>query len=643
VKSTSLRFHSITVLSITLFVAYSWLVFHLHDAQPDDSQVTRFSAAEFAPGSESEWTAVELAHNWRQFDLAIAEGWYRFNFELQTLPVTLTALYIPKLSQNLAVFINGVEVGNGGSFETPISRNWPRPLLFPVAPEFFVEGRNEIVIWLVSEPAGRGMLGDIFLGDRDVLGQAYDNRHLLKVTLPAALVVVLVILACLLTSITYRNRRDSQYAWLGASMIGLMGHSLPMLMTRIPVPSFYWEWFQHCCIGFTVLFVLIFANRFVGIDKDRRETIAFFTLFLLAILSLSIGFTEHQALYYAWGGTVWGGLSVLLGTIPAYTLTKVMIKDKDPQKVMMLASGCMMIFFGAQDELFVAGLISGEDGYLVHYASPVVAIVFTAILFSRFVRASLDAEKLNKELETRVQQKSDELAQTYQRIQAMEREQLLAQERERFNRDLHDGLGGYLAGALAMAERLSGDRSSLVSTLQDATDEMRLMIDTAEASGADLGMIVGTMRPKLERHLNCAGFELHWTVLDTHHVNELGPSAAMQLVRIAQEVVCNAVKHSGGSLMRIRLANNDCDNRVALSFSDNGTCHRLSRERGNGMRNIQARANQLNALITCEPKGELGGLTVSLLLPSMSSSLQPMTSAPVQGKCSSGVKKSHLV
>lgn len=604
-----------TVLSIALFIGYSWLVFYLHDVQPNETLVTRFSEAEFTPGSNSEWTPVELTHDWRQNSLTVADGWYRLKFELGTLPVASTALYIPKLSQNLAVYLNGVEVGNGGSFETPITRNWPRPLIFPVAPEFFVEGRNEIIIWLVSEPSGRGVLGEIYMGDRDVLNRAYNKRNLLKITLPAAFAVVQVILAFLLASITYRNRKDSQYAWLGAAMLGLTGHSLPMLMPRIPVPSFYWEWFQHCSIGFTLLFVVIFANRFVGVTKDVRETIAFFIVALLALTSLLMGLTGYESTYYAWAGAVWGALSVLLATLPTYSLTKVMIRDKDPQNAMMLGSGCMMLFFGAQDELFVAGLTSSENGYLVHYASPVVAIIFTAILFSRFVRTSLAAEKLNVELEMRVQQKSMELEDTHQRLRAMEREQLLAQERERFNRDLHDGLGGYLAGALALAERASGKQSSLVSTLQDATDEMRLMIDSAEASGADLGMIVGTMRPKLERQLNSAGFKLLWTVLDTHHVNELGPSAAMQLVRIAQELVCNAVKHSGGSLMRIRLANSECGNRVALCFSDNGTCQHLFRERGNGMRNIGIRADLLDAQITFEPCGELGGLTVCVLLP----------------------------
>lgn len=622
-KPVTLRFSGLTVLYLALYISYAWLVFYFHGRMPDDTQVTRFTAAEFAPESDSEWKPVTLTHDWRQKNLDITEGWYRFRFELTTLPVTLTSLYIPQLSQNLAVFLNGVEVGNGGSFETPITRNWPRPLIFALAPEFFVQGSNEIVVWLVSEPAGRGVLGDIYLGDRDILTTAYKQRNILKVTWPTASAVVLVIFAILLSSITFRNREDTQYAWLAASMIAMTGHSLPMLMTRIPVPSFYWEWWQHVCIGFSLVCILIFANRFMGVKRDKRETLAWMAVSLLAVVSLLFGLTGNQAIYYPWAGATWGGLSVLLGTFPVYSLTKVMLKDKDPQKIMMLGAGCMMFYFGALDEMFVAGLTSRENGYLVHFASPVVAFVFTAILFSRFVSASQEAAKLNRELESRVRQKTQELELTYNRLKAMEREQLLAQERERFNRDLHDGLGGYLAGALAMAERTSGSESSLVTTLQDATDEMRLMIDSAEASGADLGMIVGTLRPKLERQLNSAGFTLQWEVLDTRRVKELGPSAAMQMVRIAQELVCNAIKHSGGSVVQIRLADS-ADGGVALSFSDNGTCQRLSRAQGNGMRNLHTRAAKLEAQLLLDPYGELGGLTATLLLPAAGEPVSPL-------------------
>lgn len=618
------RFYGLAALSIAVVIGYSWLVYYVHDLHPDEAGITTFSTAEFTTGSSAKWEPVELTHDWLKNDLIISEGWYRLRFELDMLPVTLTALYIPKLSQNLAVYLNGVEVGNGGSFETSIARNWPRPLMFELAPEFFVRGRNEITLWLVSEPIGRGMLGDIYLGDREILDQAYAMRNSLKVTMPTAYSVVLVIFAVFLSSITFRNRKDTQYAWLAACMLGLTGHSLPMLVTHIPVSSFYWEWWRHICMGFSLVFILIFINRFVGINKDVRESVAFTMVSVLAFVGLLFGLFGLESAYYAWAGTIWGGISVLIGTIPMYTLTKLLIRDKDPQKVMMLASGTMMFFFGAHDALFVAGVLSRENGFLVHYASPMVAIIFTTILFTRFVRASIEAEELNKLLEYRVQQKTQELAQTYQRLQIMERERLIAQERERFNRDLHDGLGGYLAGALAIAERSTGEQSSLVSTLRDATDEMRLMIDSAEASGADLGMIVGTMRPKLERLLNNAGFDLKWTVQDTHPVKELGPSSAMQLVRIAQEAVCNAIKHSGGSLMHIKLANSACG-QVALSISDNGDCQNLNRTCGNGMRNMRLRAEKINACVSTDQAGELGGLTLTVILPADTEQLPKST------------------
>ena len=91
------------------------------------------------------------------------------------------------------------------------------------------------------------------------------------------------------------------------------------------------------------------------------------------------------------------------------------------QKIVMLGAGSMLFVFGAHDALFVAGYLSMQNGYLVHYASPIVALIFTAILFGRFARASRMAEELNRTLEQRIAEKSAELTSTYQRLQQLVR------------------------------------------------------------------------------------------------------------------------------------------------------------------------------------------------------------------------------
>ena len=607
------RLIPISIGAAVVFLGFVIFIFALHADKPGgDQRITSFSYGEYAPDHGVDWSFVTLPDDWYRDSRYIEEAWYRFEFDLEVLPIELNALYFPALSQNLSVYLNGIEVGNGGSMEKPIARNWPRPLLFPVAPEFLQTERNEILIRVVSEPPGRGLLGKFYLGDRKALLPFYSSRSLLKGTVPMVITVVLIIFSVLLMSITLRRPSDSQYAWGGACLLGLAAHSLPMLTQLLPISSLFWEWWQHSSIGFTAVFITVFIHRFLDMRKVRLELAAGCVVLVASILGLLVGSFGYQATYFQNAGAFWGLLSIAIGAIPLCTLISALLAHPDIRKIVLLGAGAALFLFGAHDALFVMGYLSRQNGYLIHYASPLVTTVFASILFLRFADTSREADELNRNLENRVEAKSRELADTYERLMQLEQQQILAQERERFNRDIHDGLGGYLAGALAMAESSSGNSSALATTLRDATDEMRLMLDSAEAHGDDLGMILGNIRPKLERQLKQSGFTLTWYINETAPIEFLGPSAVVQVVRIVQESVNNSMKHSGGNHVCVSLQDTS-DNTVQLDISDNGTCDSTTRIGGRGMSNIRARALQVNARVTIIPAGKLGGCTISIV------------------------------
>lgn len=608
-----------TVLAIVMgLVLFALGVFKAHEInQPSPQETLKFNEGYFSPGDVLDYQSVELPHDWLFKYPDISQAWYRFEFELTEAPLVLQSVYFPTASQNLVVYINGVEVGNGGSLEKPIARHWPRPLMFPVAPDFFQSGRNELLIFLLSDPPGRGLLPEFFLGDRPTLMSAYSYRTTLKVMAPISFAIVLLILSLMLIAVTLGRSNDTQYAWGGATFLGLVGHSLPMILTRIPVSTFFWEWWQHTCIGYTLLFITIFIHRFLDIRRDALEHIIFWFISILTVTGLAVGMTGNEAIYFNYFSALWGPVCLLIGIIPAYTIAVPAFKDRNLLNILVFSCGFLLFFFGMHDALFVMGVVSRESGYLIHYASPLIALVYTAILFQRFVQTSREAEELNLDLERRITIKSNELKETYQRLQMIEREQVISQERERMNSEMHDGLGGYLAGALALAEERLGTTSQVVTTLRDATDEMRLMIDSAEASEEDIGMVIGTLRPKLERQCDMRGFTLIWDVQETRSGRSLGPTSALHLIRIVQEAVTNAVKHSGGDLIKVSIRDGEYDS-IELSISDNGQFTDLSRTGGRGVYNIQKRVDQLEAQCAFVRSVDLNGLSVNVSLPSSS-------------------------
>ena len=96
--------------------------------------------------------------------------------------------------------------------------------------------------------------------------------------------------------------------------------------------------------------------------------------------------------------------------------------------------------------------------FLLPYLVPLMLVTFGSTLVLRFASALRSAEALNRELEARVDEKHRELDRSYEARRALEREKLLAEERERLVREMHDGLGGQLVSLLSLLSLVEANR-----------------------------------------------------------------------------------------------------------------------------------------------------------------------------------------
>jgi len=90
------------------------------------------SGSEHPPDfSSSESQLVTLPDQWEESRYAEGHsGWYHFDVT-KTFPLeTQWSVYLPKLNMNAVVYFNSHFIGDGGSFEEPLARNWNRPPAF---------------------------------------------------------------------------------------------------------------------------------------------------------------------------------------------------------------------------------------------------------------------------------------------------------------------------------------------------------------------------------------------------------------------------------------------------------------------------------------------------------------------------------
>lgn len=102
-----------------------------------------------------------------------------------------------------------------------------------------------------------------------------------------------------------------------------------------------------------------------------------------------------------------------------------------------------------------------------------------------------------------------------------------------------------------------------------------------------------------------------WEVADVPRIEGFGPHDALQVLRIIQESVTNAVKYSGAT--QITIATGVQDNKVFLEVSDNGRGMRdISDSDGRGLKNMHRRAASINAGLSIDSESD--GVSLRLIL-----------------------------
>jgi signal transduction histidine kinase len=209
----------------------------------------------------------------------------------------------------------------------------------------------------------------------------------------------------------------------------------------------------------------------------------------------------------------------------------------------------------------------------------------------RQVSAALHAEGL-----------TEELRQSRERLVTAREE-----ERRRFGRELHDGLGAGLASVLLRtdaiaddwegSEELRGRLAGIQAGLEDSIAEVRRLAYTLRPPVLDEFGLCFALQELAARN---AGKELR---IELDMPNELPSSSAaieMAVYRIAQEALTNAIRHGRAGLCRIRLRCPAPDNGVELTVEDDGCGIAQPVVPGIGIRSMRERAEELGGTLRLE-------------------------------------------
>jgi len=579
-------------------------------------EVFEVSQAEFAPtgerrhpGADTVWEKVALPDSWRQHNRDRSKiGWYRITFHLNELPRAPQALYIPRITNNVAVHVNGILIGVSGRIDAT-EYSWNLAQYFPIAPQMLKSGDNEILIRLHPDHFPRAGLSRVFVGADSVVRGLYESRFFVQTTAPKFIAALLGLTAILSLGLWAARRQEVVFGYFGLlclATIVRLWHSF----TRDPnswglilaAPSLMWM------MALQTRFVL----RFCGQHWPRFEKLTMYfavaaTVILVAMSLLAAEIETVVGILFLANTAI----SIAMLGISAHALTRRMrIED------IALLVAVIVNFLLAMHDLFnYQERLEFDTLYLLPLGGPLLLLGASILLIRRFVEVLNQHESLNSELASRVRDRERELAYSYERMRVIDQQRATAEERQHLMREMHDGIGSHLMSTLALARTGTLSAGQIEEALADCIDELKITIDSLEPVERDLLVVLGNLRYRLEPRLNAAGITLDWAVKDLPPLDYLDPENTRNVLRIVQEAFTNTLKHAHAKRITLSTGVDYTSNRVLVRVTDDGAGMPAKNARsGRGMANMQSRAAKLRGAVEVVPlKG--GGTCVNLYLP----------------------------
>lgn len=541
-------------------------------------------------------------------------------------PTGAWSVFLPRFTNGVEVAVNGVVILD--SRRDPAAnrpdRNTPEIAVIPAS--LLREGPNDLSIRLFVWGPIRGFLDRLHVGPDAELRPSYDARTLLFVTLPVVISAWQAILAVILGIMWAMRRHEPAYGVLAAAMA--IGVAQAFFQT--PLQDSTYSRLNSILISTAPLesaFVLAFALLFFGWKWPRYGWLISAPGLVVAAAGLVGDATLSRDTFMLVGAPTVGLSLIALALIVGHSVWR----RQDAVSVMLGCALTIVLTCWALDVLSVTHLVPNRRILFARLSYSAMLVAIGAALTWRFARALNQVDGFAASMVAQVREAEDKLKASFAREEERARAAALARERTRLMRDLHDGLGGQLVSIVALSERgNAGD--GIGEAARAALKDLRLVIDSMDDIGGDLMLALGSWRERATAQLRPHDIALVWRAVGPQGLPvhpELRPWHVIQIVRLLDEAVTNAVKHARARRITVSIdtsmdaqADSQPVARGRITIEDDGNGFELApngepaapgQHAARGLRNMKSRAARCGAEL--ELTSDAGGTRVRLTLP----------------------------
>jgi signal transduction histidine kinase len=533
------------------------------------------------------------------------------------------ALFLSRRADLIRVRFNGTEIMPdvrsprlNGSFVA-------EPTLFEFPAELMREGSNRFTIKIGRSLRGPFIFPDFAVGPTEQLVFAHSVRHLMAVEISIIGIVIMAFTALLAMVVTWPQQDRRRNLWFVAMLATSALGSITFMFSTAEKYDAIWLGGTSLLVAALSLSSLLYAMNDVAngiIINGRNMWLAVVGLSSLALVIAITNYIGINDQYYLFIFMITCRLlSVGLGILAMLLLAYETARSGG---VRWLERFILIIW------LVATALDRGNPG-LFSVSSPFAAdlplslqwtpilgsltgLAMVASLARQASEARLTVVHANERLTEMLAKRESELDRSYDAQKQMLQRQVMLEERQRIVRDMHDGIGGQLLGLMMQVRSGGVNKVDVEQGLQSSIADLRLIVDSMDTAEEGLAETLRSFEHRVRAQVEAAGM-----VFDAKHGLDddtpgPGPRPTLQILRILQEAVTNAMRHSGASAIALS-SHQDADGRIHISIADNGKGLPAEIKGGRGLTSMRSRAEAVGGTLDIESGSD--GTILKLALP----------------------------
>jgi signal transduction histidine kinase len=538
---------------------------------------------------------------------------YTLLLDLPVLPETPLGVYVPKTALSGNVYINGELFGACERGQLTQVRCLHRPYLYTIPTSFWRLGPNELRFEIYANGRQSNGLSSVRVGDIQSLERKfYRWRYWLQVDLVTGLTWLSGLLGVMALVVGVVLRKDSVYLWFGlTSMVNAVANT-SVFMSRPPIDAEWFSWIAFASrFASGHLLILMFVSFFEKITPRIQWGVLAYTVLSVALMAWS----DNNRL---WVTVLYIPLLLTVIFMPAL-LFYWSWKTRQVKHIFASIMMGLITVASSLDWLRFTGDSAFVGMYFIPYSYSGVLFMFGGMLLVLLAIALIRSQNQSAELELRVAERTDELNALHDRLLNTEIDRSRTQERQHMLQDMHDGFGSQLVIAKMMVEQNQMSQESLGRLLEESIGDLYLLVDTLGNSENYLPNALVDFRFRTQQRLAGNPLQLHWN-LQVEQAPEVSPKVVLQILRLVQEALNNALKHAKATHIHLDFGYDEVAGQLTVSVADDGIGVDGQSLRGRGRKNMMSRARAVGGTLSVSSSplalaGGQPGTRVQLLVP----------------------------